>query len=31
MTQLALSGIAVEFGATRLFADVTVTIARGER
>ena len=31
MTQLALSGIAVEFGATRLFADVTCTIARGER
>jgi ATP-binding cassette, subfamily F, member 3 len=31
MTQLALSGIAVEFGATRLFADVTFTIARGER
>jgi ATP-binding cassette subfamily F protein 3 len=31
MTQLALSGVAVEFGATRLFADVTFTIARGER
>jgi ATP-binding cassette subfamily F protein 3 len=31
MTQLALSGIAVEFGVTRLFADVTFTIARGER
>jgi ATP-binding cassette, subfamily F, member 3 len=31
MTQLALSGIAVEFGATRLFADVTFTVARGER
>ena len=31
MTQLALSGIAVEFGATRLLTDVTLTIARGER
>ncbi|HET9040938.1 MAG TPA: ABC-F family ATP-binding cassette domain-containing protein [Gemmatimonadales bacterium] len=31
MTQLALSGIAVEFGATRLLGDVTLTVARGER
>ena len=31
MTQLALSGIAVDFGATRLFGDVTLTIARGEK
>ena len=31
MTQLALSGIAVDFGATRLFGDITVTIARGEK
>jgi ATP-binding cassette subfamily F protein 3 len=31
MTQLALSGIAVDFGATRLFGDVTVTITRGEK
>jgi ATP-binding cassette subfamily F protein 3 len=31
MTQLALSGIAVEFGATKLFGDVTLTVARGEK
>jgi ATP-binding cassette subfamily F protein 3 len=31
VTQLALSGIAVEFGATRLLGDVTLTVARGER
>ena len=31
MTQLALSGVAVEFGATRLFSDVTFTVARGEK
>jgi ATP-binding cassette subfamily F protein 3 len=31
MTQLALAGIAVEFGATRLLTDVTLTVARGER
>jgi ATP-binding cassette, subfamily F, member 3 len=31
MTQLALSGIAVEFGATRLLGDVTLTLARGEK
>jgi len=31
VTQLALSGIAVEFGATRLLADVTLTVARGEK
>jgi len=31
MTQLALAGIAVEFGATRLLSDVTLTVARGER
>jgi ATP-binding cassette, subfamily F, member 3 len=31
MTQLALSAVAVDFGATRLFADVTVTITRGEK
>jgi ATP-binding cassette, subfamily F, member 3 len=31
MTQLALAGIAVDFGATRLFGDVTLTVSRGER
>ena len=31
MTQLALSGISVEFGSTRLLSDVTFTVARGER
>jgi len=31
VTQLALSGIAVEFGATRLLGDVTLTVARGEK
>jgi ATP-binding cassette, subfamily F, member 3 len=31
MTQLALAGIAVEFGATRLLSDVTLTVTRGER
>jgi ATP-binding cassette subfamily F protein 3 len=31
MTQLALSGAGVEFGATTLFSDVTFTIAAGER
>jgi ATP-binding cassette subfamily F protein 3 len=31
VTQLSVSGVAVEFGATRLLADVTFTIARGEK
>ena len=31
MTQLALSGVGVEFGSTRLLSDVTLTVARGER
>jgi ATP-binding cassette subfamily F protein 3 len=31
MTQFSVSGVAVEFGATRLFSDVTFTIARGEK
>ncbi len=31
MTQVAVSSVAVEFGATPLFADVTFTVARGER
>ncbi len=31
MTQLAISGLAVEFGRTLLFEDVTFTVARGER
>jgi len=31
MTQLAVSGASVEFGATTLFSDVTFTIAAGER
>src|SRR4051812_29736536 len=31
MTQLSLSGVAVEFGATRLLEDVTFTVSRGEK
>ena len=31
MTQIAVSGASVEFGATTLFSDVTFTIAAGER
>jgi ATP-binding cassette subfamily F protein 3 len=31
MTQLSLSGVAVEFGATRLFENVTFTVGRGEK
>ncbi|MEP7327516.1 MAG: ABC-F family ATP-binding cassette domain-containing protein [Gemmatimonadota bacterium] len=31
MPQIALSGVAVEFGATKLLADVTVGIERGDR
>jgi len=31
MTQLSISGVAVEFGATRLFQDVTFTVSRGEK
>jgi ATP-binding cassette subfamily F protein 3 len=31
MTQVAVSGASVEFGATTLFSDVTFTIAAGER
>src|SRR5438128_4235189 len=31
MTQLALSGIAVAFGATRLLSALTLTVARGEK
>ncbi|GLC24443.1 ABC-F family ATP-binding cassette domain-containing protein [Roseisolibacter agri] len=31
MTQLAVSNVAVEFGATTLFQDVTFTVAAGER
>ena len=31
MTQVAVSGAAVEFGATTLFKDITFTIAAGER
>ena len=31
MTQIAVSGAAVEFGATTLFTDVTFTVAAGER
>ena len=31
MTQLAVSSVAVEFGATTLFHDITLTIAAGER
>ena len=31
MTQFSVSAVAVEFGATRLFSDVTFTVARGEK
>jgi ATP-binding cassette subfamily F protein 3 len=31
VTQFSVSGVAVEFGATRLFSDVTFTVARGEK
>ncbi|HEY3013199.1 MAG TPA: ABC-F family ATP-binding cassette domain-containing protein [Gemmatimonadales bacterium] len=31
MTQLSLAGVGVEFGATRLFQDVTFTVSRGEK
>src|SRR3954471_2366798 len=31
MTQIAVSGVAVEFGATTLFKDITFTVAAGER
>jgi len=31
VTQLSVSGVAVEFGATRLFSDVTFTVAQGEK
>ena len=31
MTQLAVSGVAVEFGANKLFDDITFTVASGER
>ena len=31
MTQVAVGGVAVEFGATTLFSDVTFTISAGER
>jgi ATP-binding cassette subfamily F protein 3 len=31
VTQLSVSGVAVEFGAMRLFADVTFTVGRGEK
>src|SRR3954471_8017199 len=31
MTQIAVSGAAVEFGATTLFTDITFTLAAGER
>ena len=31
MTQIAVSGAAVEFGATTLFSDLTFTVAAGER
>jgi ATP-binding cassette subfamily F protein 3 len=31
VTQLAISGVAVEFGATTLFKDITFTVAGGER
>ncbi|HEX8945938.1 MAG TPA: ATP-binding cassette domain-containing protein, partial [Gemmatimonadaceae bacterium] len=31
MTQLAVSGVAVEFGANKLFGDITFTVAAGER
>ncbi|MBX6331263.1 MAG: ATP-binding cassette domain-containing protein, partial [Gemmatimonadaceae bacterium] len=31
MTQLSLSNVAVELGATLLFSDVTFTVTAGER
>lgn len=31
MTQISVSGVAVDFGATRLFRDITFTVAAGER
>jgi ATP-binding cassette subfamily F protein 3 len=31
VTQLAVSGVAVEFGATKLFENITFTVAAGER
>src|SRR5437773_8001786 len=31
MTQIAFAGVGVDFGATRLFSDVSFTVARGER
>ena len=31
MTQISLSNVSVEFGATRVFSGVTFTVARGER
>jgi ATP-binding cassette, subfamily F, member 3 len=31
MTQLAFAGVGVDFGATKLFSDVTFTVAPGER
>jgi ATP-binding cassette, subfamily F, member 3 len=31
VTQLSVSGVGVEFGATRLFVDVTFTVSRGEK
>jgi ATP-binding cassette subfamily F protein 3 len=31
MTQLSLANVAMEFGATRLFEDVTFTVTRGEK
>ena len=31
MTQFSVSAVAVEFGATHLFSDVTFTVARGEK
>src|SRR3954452_7702784 len=31
MTQLQISNVAVEFGATRLFRDITFTVSAGER
>ncbi len=31
MTQIAFAGVGVDFGATKLFADVTFTVAPGER
>jgi ATP-binding cassette, subfamily F, member 3 len=31
VTQVAVGGVGVEFGATTLFTDITFTIAAGER